>query len=75
MKPYELFQLSHLAQLLEEVSTIIGRYQEEALPVIVENEHGNDHHRQLVLPLADPHEPTRDYFDSPDHRRDPSRAS
>ena len=60
MKPYELFQLSHLAQLLKEVSTIIARYREEELPAILENQRRNDHRRQLSLPLVGPDEPAQD---------------
>lgn len=75
MKPYELFQITRLAHLLEEVLAIIEHYQEEEVPVILENERNNDHHRQLILPLSDPHEPTRDYFEIPHHRHCPPGES
>ena len=64
MKPYELFQFSHLAQLLQDVASIISRYQRDELPAILEDECHNDPHRQLLLPLPDPDDPDRHYFDS-----------
>lgn len=64
MKPYELYQLSHLAQLLGEVATIIARYQKEEVPDILEDLRGQDHPRQMTLPFGDPDEPDPGYFPS-----------
>jgi len=64
MKTDELFQLIDFVTLLKDVIPILGRFLEEEAPVIVADESRNDLHRQLVLPLVDPNEPSLPYFDS-----------
>jgi len=64
MKTHELFQLIQFARLLKDVIPILGRLLEEEVPVIVAHENRNDLHRQLILPLADPGEPSRPYLAS-----------
>lgn len=71
MNTHEFFQLLQFATLLKEVIPTLGHFLQEEIPVIVADEKHNDLHRQLVLPLADPDEPSRSYFDSKEHCHDP----
>ena len=63
MKSHEHFQLFQLAALLDQAIPLLGRFLEEEFPVIVADESRNDLRRQLILPLADPDEPSRPYRD------------
>lgn len=50
----DLFKISRLLELLDEVMPVLVRYHRETLPLILEHERAFDHHRQMSLPLHEP---------------------
>ena len=64
MKFDDYYQILRLAQLLEEVGPIIGRYLEEEVPCLLAEERSYDRTRQMSLPLGIP-----DEFNSPPRRQ------